>query len=376
MQLVAVYYALRGLSLTGPLTGPGILIGIISFTAGVWLALDQPWWMLLLLAVPALLVAVLVLMVAGVIVNIRHDPAREFLQPNPDHSWIAHDAQIPARMVHVAQGAKQADYLIPGTFIKPKGWESESSDGSGKVVLLICGAGDCRTSFKWRLFQELLTHDIAVLTIDPPGHGDFLHVPMTMANARVAGKAALDWLCAQPGVRSVGACGISFGGNQVASLAAADQRIRAVALISTPVRLQTLTRRIYTAEAASLFIWPRNLGLLRYGSLLTLWREWQTLKGAWYGESLYDMIERFDTPSAVRAIGTRPKLFVHGTRDVAIPLLNAHTLYEAAAPNRLLLPVRQATHISPVLFPGEMRQLAQWFSTSLNYNHADAQQAE
>jgi pimeloyl-ACP methyl ester carboxylesterase len=379
LQVVAVYFGLRGASLTGSLTGPGILIGTFILMAGVWLAVDQPWQALLLAGIPALPLAALVLLAAGVVTNLGWHPGEQCLRPADDASWTCVDVQIP---VAVPQVARRADGSVdspqqqmPGTFLRPKRWDEEDFEGHGAAVLLVCGAGDSRTSFKWRLFREFLARHVAVLTIDPPGHGDFMQVPMTVANARAAGKAALDWLCAQRGVARVGACGISFGGNQVAALAAQDVRIGAVALISTPVRLNTLTRRIYIAEAASLFVWPRNLGLLREGSLLTLWHEWSTLKGAWYGESLYDMIDRFDTLNAVRAIGERPTLFVHGGRDVAIPPLNARLLYDAAEPERELLMARQGTHLSPVLYPREVASLADWFARWLNYNHSDAQQA-
>ncbi|MCL5997114.1 MAG: alpha/beta fold hydrolase [Chloroflexi bacterium] len=375
LQLIAVYFRLRGASLTGSLAGPGILIGVVILMAGVYLAVDEPWWVLLLAVIPSLPVAIFLLVIAGVILNLGWNPSAECLHPEADARWTCSDVSIPVQLTHVAVNAAITDQCMPATFLRPKSWDEEGFDGRGSAVLLVCGAGDTRTSFKWLLFRELLSRNLAVLTIDPPGHGDFRSAPMTVANARAACEVALEWLCQQPGVAHVGACGISFGGNQVAALAAEDTRVRAVALVSTPVRLNTLTRRIYLFEAASLFIWPRNVGLLRQGSLLTLWREWQALKGAWYGESLYDMIERYDTLAAVRAIGTRPTLFIHGSRDVAIPPLTARTLYEAAAPQRDLMLVRQATHISPILYPREMARMAAWFDRWLNYNHSDAQQA-
>ena len=55
----------------------------------------------------------------------------------------------------------------PGTWLQPPHW-------TGQTVLVICGAGDNRLSFKWLLFTKLLANNIAVLTVDPPGHGDFI----------------------------------------------------------------------------------------------------------------------------------------------------------------------------------------------------------
>ena len=71
-----------------------------------------------------------------------------------------------------------------------------------------------------------------------------------------------------------------------------------------------------TLEALGLAL-PRNVSLLRYQSLRKMWAEWRSMTGsrAWFGESLYDMIKRYDTLGAIRAIGARPTLFLHGALD-------------------------------------------------------------
>lgn len=374
LQLVATYFHLRGASLTGQLTGPGILIGVMILMAGVWLVVDQPVWLLIAYALIACLPVAVLLLLAGIVTNLGWDPMRHFLKERLDSGYRVDEVQIPVDMVHVAQDALNDQAMMPATFITPLGWrDSGGADCNGKAVLLVCGAGDTRHTFKWRLLDELLHEQIAVLTIDPPGHGQFQNVPMTTANAKSAVKTALNWLSMQPCVRNVGACGISFGANQIAWLAAQDERIKCVALISAPVSLNPLTRRVYLAEVAALFLRPRNLGLLRDGSLLTLLQEYRKLKSVWFGESLYQMIAAFDTKSAVRAIGARPVLLVHGAGDIAIPAQNAQILFESSLPVKDLMLIPQATHVSPVLYPREMRRLAQWFSGWLNYNHVDAQ---
>ena len=367
LQWVSVFFRLRGFSLCGSYTGLGIVFGFLLFTSGVWLALAEPWVWLLAFAIPAFVLAAVVLAGVGVLLNWTWDPTRQLLNPQDDGDWTVAQVRIPVTLVHVADAGQRAQQLMPATFMKPK-----HPAPIKPAVLVICGAGDCRMSFKWHLFGALLARGIAVLTIDPPGHGDFQEVPITAANALAAGRAAIHWLCAQPEVEQVGVCGISLGGCQAAALAAEDPTIRAVALISTPVEMETLTRRTYARETLTLLVLPRNLGLLREGSLLTLWREWRTLRGARYGESLYDMIRAFDARTAVRTIGSRPVLIVHGSRDHAIPLRNAQILYEAAAPEKELLVIRQANHVSPVLYPHEMQTLATWFARWLNYNRHDA----
>lgn len=261
-------------------------------------------------------------------------------------------AEQAARLQQRAAAATQ-----PGTFFVPRAW-------TGAAVLVIPGSGDNRHAFKWLLFRKLLERGLAVLTVDPPGHGEFVQAPCTLDNTRAAARAAADWLSAQPGVRRVGAIGISFGGCQVADLAADDARIAAVALIATPVELPPVTRRTVAFEAAELLL-PRNIALLRHQSLRKMWAEWRGMGRAWFGESLYDMIQRYDTAGAVRKIGARPTLFVHGALDRAVPAHNARRLYEATADRRDLIMAKQGTHLSVVLFEREMAQVADWLTAHL-----------
>ncbi len=299
---------------------------------------------------------------------------QRFLAPPAEASYSVRTVYIPPAQLEVPQtlirrfnvSSEQAELLRrqaanarqPGTWLQPHTW-------NGAVALLICGAGDNRHAFKWLLFRRLLERNIAVLTLDPPGHGEFMSVPCTVDNARRAARAALDWLCDQPGARSVGAIGISFGGNQVLDLAAHDERVAALVTISAPVKLPPVTPLTIARESLGLLCLPRNLALLRYQSLPKMWAEWRSMNGAWFGESLYDMIARFDALQAVRAIGQRPKMFVHGKCDVAVPPINAKRLYEASEPERELLLISQATHLSVILFDKEMTQMADWLAAKL-----------
>lgn len=248
-------------------------------------------------------------------------------------------------------------YQTPADFLVPTNW-------SGDAVILICGAGDTRMAFKWVLLRALMDAGLAVLTYDPPGHGENRGLPMTLPNAQQAAQAAADWLCAQPGVRHIGAVGISFGGSQAAWLAAHDARLRALALVCAPTRLPPVTRKTIFKEVMGLCL-PRNLALLKERSLLAYWREWQSMPQAWYGESLYKMIEQFDIAACAKAIGKTPLLVVHGEKDFAVPPTCAHEIYAAAEPERELLLVKQATHMSLILREREMRHLAGWMARAL-----------
>lgn len=244
----------------------------------------------------------------------------------------------------------------PGTLFTPAHW-------GGAAVLLICGAGDNRHAFKWLLFEKLIKRGIAVLTVDPPGHGEFQYVCCTTDNVRIAARAASEWLHMQAGVTKTAAAGISFGGAQVADLAAHDDRFAAVALISTPVTLPAVTRWTVARESAGLFL-PRNLGLLRYQSIRAMWAEWKSMKGAWFGESLYDMIAQLNVLGAVQKMN-KPIAIVHGKLDVAVPPINAQQIRQAAQSDCNLIWCDQGTHLSVVLFDREMTALADWLATRL-----------
>jgi pimeloyl-ACP methyl ester carboxylesterase len=291
---------------------------------------------------------------------------QRLISPRPDAPYTVQMVTLPpvgaapsaarldsAPAEHSAK--RQRDACPPATWLQPKDW-------NGTAVLLIPGASDNRHAFKWLLFEHLLARRLAVLTLDPPGHGDFRAVPCTLENARRTAQKALDWLCAQAGVRRVGAIGISFGGCQAADLAARDSRVAALALVSTPVRLPPVTRWTVVRELLSLLYLPANLILLRLPLLLA---EWHSIPSAWFGESLYEMIARFDVLSAVRAIGNRPKLIVHGTHDMAVPPVNAQQIYDAALPERALLWVPRTNHIGMALRAGAMRALAGWLADHL-----------
>lgn len=248
---------------------------------------------------------------------------------------------------------------MPGTIFTP-------SKPNGAWLLIICGAGDNRFAFKWLLTRTLLHHGISLLTIDPPGHGDFMSAPATVHNVRRAASGAADWLHARArsGRGRIGALGISFGACQASWLAANDERIAALATISAPVKLRHVTRSIIAREALALAL-PRNVLLLRQASWPQIWAEWKSMRGAWFGESLYEMIDAFDMPGTIRSIGARPTLFVHGGADSAVPPQNSRTLYDAALPERELVIASQASHLTVVLQKREMTHVASWLTQRL-----------
>lgn len=299
--------------------------------------------------------------------------AISFFSPPPSAPYSVHTltfsaafAELPkatlsrstlSRQQHAAPEQHSHTLPIPADWLVPRAW-------TGAAVMVICGAGDTRRLFKWVLFEALLAEGIAVLTYDPPGHGAFQQIPMSVESARSTARAAVDWLCAEARASAVGAVGISLGGNQALDAAAHDPRIAAVATISTPVTLQPITRTLIAREVLRLFL-PRTLALLRYQSLLGMIAEWRMARGIWAVSDLPTLVAQFRALDRVRAIGARPKLFIHGTCDAAVPPRNARLLYEAAQPERALWWVRQGSHLNVVMLAPEMHALARWLRERL-----------
>jgi pimeloyl-ACP methyl ester carboxylesterase len=366
LQLIAVYFGLRGASLTGPLSGPGVLLGIVIFMAGVWLAVDEPVWQLVLFGLVALVPAIAILLLAGIILNLGWNPTRNLQDKVAEEGYVMTDVMVPVRLAHIEQNADAPDYLMPATYMHPELKEPIDATAKTPVVLLICGAGDTRLTFKWRILREFFQQQIAVLTIDPPGQGEFNQVQMTADNALAAAGAALTWIREQPGVDRIGICGISFGGNQAAALAAEDMHVTALALISTPVTLAPLTPLVYRHETLSLFVFPKNWLVLRDGSIVTLYKEWKKLGRAWYGDSLYKMVDCLDVLGAVRKYGERPLLVVQGSRDRAVPAYNATKILQAITTTPELKLIRQANHVTPILLNEGSTDVAKWFKRKLS----------
>lgn len=245
---------------------------------------------------------------------------------------------------------------MPGTLFAPP-------DRPAGAVLLVCGAGDNRRSFKGPLIRALVARGLAVLTIDPPGHGDFQSVPASLPNLQAGVGAAFAWLGGRfPGAQ-VGAAGISLGGCQVAWLAATTPAVAAVALISTPVSLAPIGRATYLREFCALGL-PGNWPGLRYGTIRALWREWKSMPGYVAGsDSLYTLIDRFGLYERALDLRGRPVLVVHGRSDAAVPIANAEVL--AAACGGALLPVPMANHLSVTVLPHIAAQIADWFGARL-----------
>ena len=152
---------------------------------------------------------------------------------------------------------------------------------------------------------------------------------------RQAMTAALSWLTAQPGVDAnrLGAFGFSSGGHTVTQVASRDQRLRAVAIASTPpdplVHLDWEYRRF-----GALSRWPARLALY--------------VSGMKIDEQVPEQVSG--------QIAPRPLLLVGGVDDQLVPNWMTQRLFAAAREPKSLFLVPKAGHggyaeASPVEYP-------------------------
>jgi uncharacterized protein len=194
--------------------------GVLCFAAGLALAavgvvvltrrLHRWWRVLAIPAVAALLLYVVAPLVLAVIAT--HPPAKDVEARTPASEGLAYrDVSIAT-----ADGVTLAGWYIPSR--------------NGAAVVTVPGAWGTRSD----VLDEsvvLARHGYGVLDLDPRGHGQSTGTANDFGwygNADMA--AAVDWLSAQPDVAPgrIGGLGLSMGGEELLTAAAADTRLQAV----------------------------------------------------------------------------------------------------------------------------------------------------
>jgi len=172
-----------------------------------------------------------------------------------------------------------------------RGWYAGTDNGAAIVV--VPGSGSSRTGAVDQA-ASLAEAGFGVLVYDPRGHGDSSGQAMDIGWAGDQDvTAAVAFAAAQPGVASVGALGLSMGGEQVLGAAAGDPRIAAVVA-------EGATNRV----AADLAWLPQRYGT-RGGLQLGLEHAKQAITG---------LLTPYSAPGSLRealsAIGDRPVLLI------------------------------------------------------------------
>jgi pimeloyl-ACP methyl ester carboxylesterase len=348
-QLGAAWQGWRAASLVGPGRWAGVGLGLGLLVIGKWLLPDE--WLVLGWTPLTGPLAMAVLLWAGSYIA---------PPPHPDEALFSpqHPAHGSCRPVQIPDGS----HLMPGLLLHPS-----TPPPPHLAICLIHGAGDTKTSFKWRLIQALLAEGLTVLTIDLPGHGDYRRRPLAYPDCLSAVPAALRFLRGQPGVERVGVVGISLGSAlAIASLAHYSDLtglVSALAALETPTHLN-YSRRLFYREMWHALRAP-VLSLLREMTVKQMRQSWYTGGYISGHKNTAEVIELLNPLEQIGKLGELPLLLVHGGRDSVAPLAAGRALEQAAA-QATLWEINGASHITLTLMLEVNRRVAKWLREKLN----------
>ncbi len=356
-QLNSTYQGWRAASLVGARRGAGYGLGLLLLATGAAL-LPQSWGVLLWTPLAGLLTLGLLLLAGSMI-----DPP-----PHPDSLFEpTHPAHGSCRRAQIPDG----DSLIPGYLLSPPTFQPTA-------VLVIHGAGDTKTSYKWRLVKALLAEGLTVLTIDLPGHGDYRHRPLAYPDCLSTVPAALRFLRAQPGIARVGLVGISLGSAlAMASLAQSVkdpkgfsnslgsniEQVAAFAALETPIELH-YSRRMFYGEMWHAYRAP-VLSLFGEVSAKQLRQSWFTGGYVSRHKNTGEIIDLLNPLANIAGLKEIPLLLVHGGRDAIAPPAAGQALQQAA-PQAELWQIKGASHVTLTLIPEANRRVACWLRQQLD----------
>lgn len=352
-QLLSTGWGLRGASLAGPNRRMGYLLGL-ALLAGGGVLLPQTAWVLLWTPLAGLLALALLLWGGSYIGPLPH-PNALFSGQHPAHGGC--------RAVEIVDG----DHLMPGLLLGPP-------DGGQKIngaaVCIVPGAGDTKISFKWRLVKALLAHGFTVLTIDPPGHGQYRHRPLSYPDCLSAIPAAVQFLRAQPEIERVGVIGISLGGAMTLRALAeqstgGDCLIDALAIVATPTRLN-YTKALFYGELWRTVFGAPSLWLLREATLKQIRESWYT-GGYRSRHSTAQLFELLNPVESIKRLRNLPVLLVYSRRDLVAPPEQAEAM-RRAAPQARFAETTKASHVMLTLMPEVNFLIAGWLKEQIRSN--------
>jgi dipeptidyl aminopeptidase/acylaminoacyl peptidase len=222
------------------------------------------------------------------------------------------------------------------------GWYAPSRNGA--AIVLVHGTGAERSSL---LFETgfLSQAGFGVLAVDLPGQGASEGRTRWGVPERHAISAAVDWLRARGEVdpERIGGFGFSMGAYVLTQAAVLDQRLRAVALVSSPNEVVE-HNWLATAKWGLLTQVPCYLALRAYGQSL-------------------DMPPK----NVIGSIAPRAVLIVGGDLDPLVPAFMARQLFSAAGSPKELWLVPRAHHadFAQIAGPEYRNRLAGFFDRAL-----------
>lgn len=283
----------------------------------------RPWWRLLALPVAFVLLQLVMVPVAmGVLTTNRaHAPLGDATPA--DHGLAYDDVAL-----RTDDGVDLAAWYVPGD--------------NGAAVVLLHGAGSTRSATLDHA-EALAGLGYGVLMLDARGHGGSAGTAMDLGwYGNLDVDCAVDWLLARPDVTNerVGVVGLSMGGEEALTAAAADPRIGAVVAEGVGVRvaadaapegwLPDLVNRVSTAVTDLLTSADPPVPLREAVAALEPGQQALLIAGAgegaqaaWYLEVAADGVSVWDVPDAghTQALDVHPGAWVarvSGLLDAAL----------------------------------------------------------
>jgi dipeptidyl aminopeptidase/acylaminoacyl peptidase len=222
------------------------------------------------------------------------------------------------------------------------GWYAPSRNRA--AIILVHGTGAERSSL---LFETgfLSQAGFGVLAVDLPGQGASEGRTRWGVPERHAISAAVDWLGTRGEVdpERIGGFGFSMGAYVLTQAAVLDQRLRAVALVSSPNEVVE-HNWLATAKWGLLTQVPCYLALRAYGQSLDI-----------------------PPKNVIGSIAPRAVLIVGGDLDPLVPAFTARQLFSAAGSPKELWLVPRAHHadFAQIAGPEYRNRLAGYFDRTL-----------
>ncbi len=379
-QLSATLFGRRALSFIGPSLWLGWGVGLMGLLGGgvglLTVAESLTGWIpfvAVLLISP--LVTFLSLLCGSWIVPPPH-PDEIFSTRHPDHAGC-HRVTIPDPSVELAETpANQTG--IPAYLLTPH-------SPRGGAVCIVPGSGDNKVGFKWRLVRALLKQGLTVLTLDPPGHGEYRHRPMSHPDCLSIISAALDFLHRQPQVNRIGIIGISMGGALTLNALANGRRDRPVRLAKPDMSNEA---ELPSTNSPHVLVIVATPTVLRFNRHILRREIWQALRApvldlfseisvrqmrqSWLRGGLrsrqngFELFRRFaPLDSLAKLPPSLPTLLIYGRRDPIAPPEMGQAMH-AAAPHTELRLVNQASHVTLTLMNDVAQQIATWLTHKLH----------
>ncbi|MEM7029289.1 MAG: alpha/beta fold hydrolase [Chloroflexota bacterium] len=346
-QLGSTYNQWRTMSLVGENRAWGVIVsaGLILF--GLWGLFDAPLLPTFIWPLFTVPLSLILLLTAGSYIRPPEHPDILFSKTHPEHSGCE-SVSIP-----------NGDETIPGLLLFP-----HAEIRLNSAVCVVHGSGDNKKNFKWRLIHALLAQGFTVLTIDMPGHGDYVETPFQYPECLRIIPTAIRYLQARLGDEAIGLLGISLGAAvSLRSLVnVSGLNVGALALIEMPLQVE-FNQRLFYKEAWQAFNAP-VLSLYRDISLRQMRESWK--QGAIRSKhSTTETFDLLDPESAICQLEPGlPLLLVYSQHDPIALLAHGQKL-KKSAPQAELVVIKKASHVTLTLMPAVVDQIAVWLYKNL-----------